>query len=80
MSGAQGAEPPGSRTATTYESVEGGENRTRTDIRGHEDQGNIQVETLQEKVDDPVGEGGPVFGSGSEEDDKETDLGVTGTG
>ncbi|CAE6001453.1 unnamed protein product [Arabidopsis arenosa] len=32
MSGAQGAEPMGSRTATTYESVEGGQNKTKLDI------------------------------------------------
>ncbi|CAL9233399.1 unnamed protein product [Arabidopsis halleri] len=39
MSGAQGAEPMGSRTATTYESVEGGQNKTKLDIRSKEDEG-----------------------------------------
>ena len=39
MSGAQGAQPKEARTATVYESVEGGENRTRTDLRSKEDQG-----------------------------------------
>ncbi|CAL9233402.1 unnamed protein product [Arabidopsis halleri] len=42
MSGAQGAEPMGSRTATTYESVEGGQNKTKLDIRSKEDEGGIQ--------------------------------------
>ncbi|XP_014500828.1 uncharacterized protein LOC106761773 [Vigna radiata var. radiata] len=77
MSGAQGAQPKGSKTATIYESV-GGENRTRTELRSREDQGSIQVEKLQEKVSDPAGKGGPVFGAGKEEDKQ--DLGVTGTG
>ncbi|KAK7401573.1 hypothetical protein VNO78_13161 [Psophocarpus tetragonolobus] len=75
MSGAQGAEPKGSKTATTYESIGGGENRTRTDLRSREDQGCIQVEKLQEKVHDPAGKGGPVFGAGK--DENKQDLGVT---
>ncbi|CAJ1958287.1 unnamed protein product [Sphenostylis stenocarpa] len=74
MSGAQGAQPKESKIATTYESTEGGENRTRTDLRSREDQGCIQVEKLQEKVSDPAGKGGPVFGAGKDEDKK--DLGV----
>ncbi|QCD96097.1 uncharacterized protein LOC114163103 [Vigna unguiculata] len=78
MSGAQGAQPKGSKTATIYESVGGGENRTRTELRSREDQGCIQVEKLQDKVTDPAGKGGPVFGAGKEEDKQ--DLGVTGTG
>jgi len=78
MSGAQGAEPKGSKTATTYESREGGENRTKTELRSREDQGFIQVEKLQEKVTDPAGKGGPVFGAGK--DEEKQDLGVTGTG
>ncbi|KAK3428466.1 uncharacterized protein LOC120294942 [Eucalyptus grandis] len=89
MSGAQGAEPKESKTATTYESVEGGENRTRTDIRMPQDQGGIQVDMLQEKVPDATGYGGPVFGAGAAasktkdeeaEDKQKLDLGVTGTG
>lgn len=78
MSGAQGAQPKESKTATTYESIEGGQNRTRTDLLSKEDQGGIQVDKLQEKVHDPAGKGGPVFGAGRDEDKK--DLGVTGTG
>ncbi|XP_057458157.1 uncharacterized protein LOC130748924 [Lotus japonicus] len=78
MSGAQGAQPKESLTATTYESVEGGANRTRTDLRSKEDQGSIQVDKLQEKVNDPAGKGGPVFGAGK--DENKQDLGVTGTG
>lgn len=78
MSGAQGAQPKESKTATIYESVEGGENRTRTDLLSREDQGGIQVDKLQEKVTDPAGKGGPVFGAGK--DENKQDLGVTGTG
>ncbi|KAE9584973.1 hypothetical protein Lal_00018100 [Lupinus albus] len=78
MSGAQGAEPKESKTATIYESVEGGENQTRTTLLSREDQGGIQVDKLQEKVTDPVGKGGPVFGAGKDKDKQ--DLGVTGTG
>ncbi|EPS68034.1 hypothetical protein M569_06742, partial [Genlisea aurea] len=79
MSGAQGAEPPGSFTATVYESTDRGENKTRMDLQSKEDEGGIQVDKLQEKVKDPAGGGGPVFGAGND-DDKKNDLGVTGTG
>ncbi|KAG8077420.1 hypothetical protein GUJ93_ZPchr0007g3964 [Zizania palustris] len=54
MSGAQGAQPVGETTPTTYESVGGGENRTRTDLRSREDQGAIQIEKVQEKVEEPA--------------------------
>ncbi|KAL0398942.1 UNVERIFIED_CONTAM: hypothetical protein Sradi_2237500 [Sesamum radiatum] len=77
MSGAQGAQPPESFTATTYESVEGGENKTRLDIHSKEDEGGIQIDKLQDKVEDAAGTGGPVFGAGK--DDDKDDLGVTGT-
>ncbi|KAL0306061.1 UNVERIFIED_CONTAM: hypothetical protein Scaly_1263500 [Sesamum calycinum] len=77
MSGAQGAQPPESFTATTYESVEGGENKTRLDIHSKEDEGGIQIDKLQDKVEDAAGAGGPVFGAGK--DDDKNDLGVTGT-
>ncbi|KAI3414932.1 uncharacterized protein J3R85_015737 [Psidium guajava] len=88
MSGVQGAEPKESTTATTYESVEGGENRTRTDIRTPHDQGSIQVDLLEEKVPDATGHGGPVFGAAAAgktkeeaaDDKQKIDLGVTGTG
>ncbi|KAJ6891812.1 hypothetical protein NC651_025108 [Populus alba x Populus x berolinensis] len=78
MSGAQGAQPPGSTTATTYESVPEGENKTRVKVDSKEDQGAMQIDKLQEKVLDAAGEGGPVFGAGKDENKK--DLGVTGTG
>ncbi|XP_030526488.2 uncharacterized protein LOC115738108 [Rhodamnia argentea] len=90
MSGAQGAEPKESKTATTYESVEGGENRTRTDMCTSQDQGAIQVDLLEEKVSDATGHDGPVFGAAAagktKEEEEEAgdkqkiDLGVTGTG
>ncbi|KAK9090753.1 hypothetical protein Sjap_023930 [Stephania japonica] len=85
MSGAQGAQPPGSFTATTYESVEGGENKTKTSVREEGDQGGIQIDKIQDKVQDAAGLGGPVFGPGKgDEDDSKgdqikQDLGVTGT-
>ncbi|XP_072981550.1 uncharacterized protein [Typha angustifolia] len=78
MSGAQGTQPKGSLTATTYESVERGENKTRTEIHSTKDQGGIQIDKLQDKVEDAAGKGGPVFGAGKEEG--KSDLGVTGTG
>ncbi|OAY82782.1 hypothetical protein ACMD2_01547 [Ananas comosus] len=78
MSGAQGAQPKGSATATTYESVEGGENRTRTAVRSTADEGGIQVKKIEDKAEDAAGKGGPVFGAGKEEG--KPDLGVTGTG
>ncbi|GFP83666.1 hypothetical protein PHJA_000510100 [Phtheirospermum japonicum] len=77
MSGAQGAQPPESFTATTYESVEGGQNKTRLDIHSKEDEGGIQIDKIQDKVEDAAGTGGPVFGAGKDED--KDDLGVTGT-
>lgn len=86
MSGAQGAQPPGSRTATTYRSVEGAENRTKTDIRSMEDVGGIQVNQLQDKVPDAAGKGGPVFGAAAQDQTQpqppsdNQDLGVSGTG
>ncbi|XP_078429079.1 seed maturation protein [Wolffia australiana] len=74
MSGAQGAQPMGSLTATTYESVEGGENRTAMDLRSKEDEGGIQIS--KEEDEPPVG---TVSGAAGEEENK-PDLGVTGTG
>ncbi|CAN6936513.1 unnamed protein product [Brassica oleracea var. botrytis] len=78
MSGAQGAEPMGSKTATTYESLEGGQNKTKLDLRSREDEGGIKVDKQEDKVPEAAGLGGPVFGAGKE--DKKQDLGVTGTG
>lgn len=78
MSGAQGALPMESKTATTYESVAGGENKTKTVMQSKEDQGMIQIDKLQDKVKDAAGKGGPVFGAGK--DENKQDLGVSGTG
>lgn len=77
MSGAQGAQPPGSFTPTVYESTEKGENKTKLDIHSREDEGGIQIDKLQDKVEDAAGHGGPVFGAGK--DENKQDLGVTGT-
>ncbi|KAM7532430.1 hypothetical protein LguiB_035840 [Lonicera macranthoides] len=76
MSGVQGALPNDSKTATIYESVEGGENKTKTDIRSRVDQGGIQIDKLQDKVEDAAGKGGPVFGAGAaaSDDDDDQDL------
>lgn len=79
MSGAQGAQPPGAKTATTYESVQE-DNRPRTDIRSREDDRGIQIEKIQDKVEDAAGKGGPVFGATRKDDDKKQDIGLTGTG
>ncbi|KAF4389050.1 hypothetical protein F8388_023301 [Cannabis sativa] len=77
MSGAQGAQPKNSKTATTYESTQGGENRTKIELKSQEDEGGIQIDKIQDKVPDAAGKGGPVFGAAN--DDKNQDLGVTGT-
>ncbi|KAK6270606.1 hypothetical protein POUND7_007704 [Theobroma cacao] len=80
MSGARGALPKETKTATIYESVEGGKNRTKMDPRAREDQGGIQVDKLEEKVEDPIGDAGPIFGSAKDDNNNDNqDLGVTGT-
>lgn len=78
MSGAQGALLQEEKTSTTYESIPGGENKTRTDIHSQEDQGTIQIEKEQDKVEDPLAKVGPPFGV--KKDEKKQDPGVTGTG
>ncbi|KAL8188859.1 hypothetical protein R6Q57_029614 [Mikania cordata] len=88
MSGAQGSLPPGSTTATTYHSVAGGENKSRMDIHSKEDEGKVQIDKLQDKVEDCAGKGGPVFGdcvsaaveAGEQGRRGRPDPGVTGTG
>lgn len=60
MSGAQGALPPESKTTTTYESISGGENKTKIETRSKEDQGMIQIDKFQDKVQDAAGKGGAV--------------------
>ncbi|KAL4204933.1 hypothetical protein AMTRI_Chr01g134680 [Amborella trichopoda] len=47
-----------------HESVEGGLNKTRQDLRSPKDMGGIQIEKEQDKVKDAAGKGGPVFGAG----------------
>ncbi|GJN03376.1 hypothetical protein PR202_ga20813 [Eleusine coracana subsp. coracana] len=85
MSGAQGAQPKGAFTATTYTSAPaagsaGQESRQsqRTELRSDEDEQGMPVRKLEDKVQDAAGKGGPVFGAGREEG--KPDLGVTGTG
>ncbi|CAL5012101.1 unnamed protein product [Urochloa decumbens] len=91
MSGAQGAQPKGAFTATTYTSAPaaaatgGGvaqEHETRqtprTELRSGEDERGLPVRKLEDTVEDAAGKGGPVFGAGTE--DSKPDLGVIGTG
>ncbi|OEL26369.1 hypothetical protein BAE44_0012613 [Dichanthelium oligosanthes] len=90
MSGAQGAQPKGAFTATTYTSAPaaatgGGvaqeqESRQtpRTELRSGEDERGLPVRKLEDTVEDAAGKGGPVFGAGTE--DGKPDLGATGTG
>ncbi|KAJ3683389.1 hypothetical protein LUZ60_013616 [Juncus effusus] len=79
MSGAQGAEPKGNLTATTYQTSQESttSDRPRMAVRSDEDEKGIPVEKLEDKVENPAGKGGPVFGAGTED---KFDLGVTGTG
>jgi hypothetical protein len=86
MSGAQGAQPKGSFTATTYTSsapATGGgaaqeQQAPRMELRSGEDEHGLPVRKLEDTVEDAAGKGGPVFGAGTE--DSKPDLGVTGTG
>ncbi|WOK91380.1 hypothetical protein Cni_G00071 [Canna indica] len=79
MSGAQGAQPVGSRTPTTYESVPEKENESRLDLRSNRDESMIKVDDeLQKKLDDAVGKGGSAVDATSAE--HKGDPGVTGTG
>lgn len=82
MSGAQGAHQVGETTPTTYESVGGGENRTRTDLRSREDQGAIQIEKVQDTVADAASRkvDDRAFGAKKEGNDADADAGATGTG
>ncbi|XP_047073326.1 uncharacterized protein LOC124682743 [Lolium rigidum] len=85
MSGAQGAQPKGAFTATTYSSEaaansaeERWQKSPRTELGSSEDEHGLPVKRLEDKVEDATGKGGPVFGAGKEEG--KPDLGVTGTG
>jgi hypothetical protein len=61
MSGAQGAQPKGAFTATTYRSALAGsggqESRQtpRTELRSGEDEPGLPVRKLEDKVDDGAG-------------------------
>uniref|UniRef100_A0A0D9X7G4 Seed maturation protein PM41 n=1 Tax=Leersia perrieri TaxID=77586 RepID=A0A0D9X7G4_9ORYZ len=76
MSGAQGAQPKGAFTATTYRSSPAA--AARTELRSSEDERGLPVKRLEDTVEDAAGKGGPVFGAGK--DDGKPDLGATGTG
>ncbi|KAJ3686369.1 hypothetical protein LUZ61_015533 [Rhynchospora tenuis] len=82
MSGAQGAQPKGSFTATTYHSQPepppAAKDQPRMALLSDEDEPGVPVDKLEDKVKDAAGLGGPVFGAGS--DDAKPDLGVAGTG
>lgn len=85
MSGAQGAQPKGAFTATTYTSAppagsgdQESRQTPRTELQSSEDERGMPVRKLEDKVEDAAGKGGPVFGAGTEEG--KPDLGVTGTG
>ncbi|KAJ4756386.1 Seed maturation protein PM41 [Rhynchospora pubera] len=83
MSGAQGAQPKGSFTATTYHSQPqplpaATQDQPKMALLSTEDEPGVPVDKLEDKVKDAAGLGGPVFGAGS--DDAKPDLGVAGTG
>ncbi|CAA6671557.1 unnamed protein product [Spirodela intermedia] len=59
MSGAQGAQPMGSPTATTYESVEGGDNRTAMGLKSREDEGEYRWRRRRIKPSSPPARAGP---------------------
>ncbi|KAF8697334.1 hypothetical protein HU200_035927 [Digitaria exilis] len=88
MSGAQGAQPKGAFTATTYTSAPSAaaaaqeqasqQQAPRMELRSGEDEHGLPVRKLEDTVEDAAGKGGPVFGAGTE--DGKPDLGATGTG
>lgn len=89
MSGAQGAQPKGAFTATTYTSApaaaagvvaqeQASRPAPRMELRSGKDERGLPVRKLEDTVEDAAGKGGPVFGAGME--DGKPDLGVTGTG
>ncbi|KAK7851746.1 hypothetical protein CFP56_041042 [Quercus suber] len=65
MSGAQGAQSPESKSATTYESISG--ERTKPRLKY------IQ-KRIRDKVEDAAGKGGPVFGAGKDENKQDLVL------
>jgi hypothetical protein len=93
MSGAQGANPPGAFTPTTYEtkaadeSNPGGNPRYKTDST--EDEGAMPVTMAADHVPNPqeaAGLGGPTFGASNpppagkeDEEEKHAEMGLSGT-
>ncbi|KAL2650578.1 hypothetical protein R1flu_018706 [Riccia fluitans] len=84
MSGAQGANPPGSRTATSYSMVPGADtSQTKESRETKTDVGGVPIVTEAEGVKDSAGGGGPVFGNRDDSttpEGQKPDLAVTGTG
>ncbi|KAJ4787954.1 Seed maturation protein PM41 [Rhynchospora pubera] len=81
MSGVQGAQPMGTTTPTTYESVEGGENRTRASLFSREDEGRIEIQREEDKVTDTVGQKLDLaLRTGKEDNNKDTAVSGTGGG
>ncbi|XP_078153793.1 uncharacterized protein LOC144548932 [Carex rostrata] len=80
MTGAQGAQPKGSFTATTYHTIPGSttEDPPKMAIRSDKDEPGVPVNKLEDKVKNAAGLGGPVFGAGT--DDGKPDLCIAGTG
>ncbi|KAJ7544723.1 hypothetical protein O6H91_09G090800 [Diphasiastrum complanatum] len=77
MSGAQGAQPPGSRTATTYEmKKDATHEKLKEVVSAAQDSPSVPVDMKADKVKDASGKGGPVFGNPNQN----ADLGVTGSG
>ena len=76
-----GAQPPGSFTATTYESVQEAKegNWPKTQLNSRDDDKGIKIYSLHDKIEDSAGRGGPVFCPGRDEPPNKQDLGVTGT-
>ncbi|KAJ1689993.1 hypothetical protein LUZ63_014148 [Rhynchospora breviuscula] len=80
MSGAQGAHPMGTTTPTTYESVEGGENLTRESLFSREDEGRIEIQREEDKVNETVGQKLDLAFCTAKEDNKDTAVSGTGGG
>ncbi|BBN12637.1 hypothetical protein MPTK1_5g21690 [Marchantia polymorpha subsp. ruderalis] len=83
MSGAQGANPPGSRTATAYSMAPGANTESTKDrVDSTKDASGVPIVSESDGVKDSAGLGGPVFGNrddGTTEGDQKPDLAVTGS-
>ncbi|KAL3686826.1 hypothetical protein R1sor_013135 [Riccia sorocarpa] len=82
MSGAQGAQPPGARTATGYSMAPDADtSQTKESRESTKDVRGVPIVTEGEGVKDAAGLGGPVFGNrdeGTTTEDKKPDLAVMG--